>query len=232
MACPRSRFFRNVRFTLNTQSTLSGHDYPVTHGYKSTLRGRTGDAFGRGPANNGGIALSQSLGQFETNLGVVQVELAGKDDVDAIAAILNGAGDWLLSRGINQWPPGCFIRQNIAEAAERRKALVVKLHGTVIATFALAWEPTPMWGPQPADAGYIRTLAIARVYAGHQIGLSILRWAEREVAVEGRRFLRLDCMADNPGLRDYYSRAGFTFRGEVRMNEWCAALFEREIEQP
>ena len=65
-------------------------------------------------------------------------------------------------------------------------------------------------------------------YAGHQIGLGLLRWAESQVAEAGRKFLRLDCMAANPALRSYYLKAGFTFVGEVQKNGWSAALFERE----
>ncbi len=48
----------------------------------------------------------------------------------------------------------------------------------------------------------------------------------------GKRYLRLDCMAENPALNDYYRRAGFSYRGERRGDGWAASLYERPVPTP
>ncbi|BDI33943.1 hypothetical protein CCAX7_59940 [Capsulimonas corticalis] len=64
---------------------------------------------------------------------------------------------------------------------------------------------------------------------GNGIGVAMLRWAEHEVGQARRQYLRLDCLAANGALRDYYLRAGFTYVGEASSGDFHAALFEREI---
>jgi hypothetical protein len=87
-----------------------------------------------------------------------------------------------------------------------------------------------LWGADQGDALYIHGLAISRTVVGQGIGLAQQRQPEREVIAHGRRFLRLDCMAGNPGLRAYYQRAGFVERGTfVEGYGWEAALFEKEL---
>jgi len=85
------------------------------------------------------------------------------------------------------------------------------------------------WGNVPDDAGYLHRLAIRRVYAGMELGRQLLQWAEGKVASAGRDYLRLDCMAENQALRQYYEQAGFTYRGEVRGEGWRASLYEKKV---
>jgi hypothetical protein len=42
-----------------------------------------------------------------------------------------------------------------------------------------------------------------------------LDWSGERAASLGRTWVRLDCMADNHGLRDYYTQAGFDEHGEI-----------------
>lgn len=166
-----------------------------------------------------------------TSPGPITIAQALPTDVDAVVAILTGASAWLTSRGIDQWGPGSFTRERGAEAIERGVVYVAKRRGEIVATLRLQWSEEALWGGRPGGAGYVHRLAVDRAYAGQGIGLSLLRWAEDQVAAMGLPFLRLDCMAGNPALRDYYLRAGFTFVDEVMWESgWRAALFEREVQ--
>ncbi len=113
-------------------------------------------------------------------------------------------------------------------AIERGEVYAAKLNDKTIATLRLQWTDD-LWGTRPDDAGYVHTLAVERACAGNSIGLALLDWAAEQVRVAGRKFLRLDCMAENPALRDYYTRAGFTLQGEASKHGWKAALFERPV---
>lgn len=62
------------------------------------------------------------------------------------------------------------------------------------------------------------------------MGREVLRWADGETLRRGRRFLRLDCLADNPGIRACYERAGFERRDELEVEGLRFALYERAID--
>jgi ribosomal protein S18 acetylase RimI-like enzyme len=61
----------------------------------------------------------------------------------------------------------------------------------------------------------VYNLAIRRNWANQQLGSRLLEWASHRALVLGRKCVRLDCVAENTFLRDYYTRAGFTDRGEI-----------------
>ena len=52
-------------------------------------------------------------------------------------------------------------------------------------------------------------------YAGQKIGLQMLRWAESKARTADKRFLRLNCLAEDRKIRDYYEKAGFVYTGDV-----------------
>ena len=65
------------------------------------------------------------------------------------------------------------------------------------------------------DAVYVHSLAVRRTWADRQVGRRLLEWAGSRAALLGRSYVRLDCMANNAFLRDYYGQAGFADRGEI-----------------
>jgi ribosomal protein S18 acetylase RimI-like enzyme len=65
------------------------------------------------------------------------------------------------------------------------------------------------------DAVYVYNLAVRRAWADQQLGRRLLEWAEQRAVSLGRGCVRLDCLADNVFLGDYYTRAGFEERGEI-----------------
>jgi ribosomal protein S18 acetylase RimI-like enzyme len=65
------------------------------------------------------------------------------------------------------------------------------------------------------DAVYVYNLAVRRTWGDHRLGAQMLEWAADRATSLGRRYVRLDCMADNQFLPEYYVRAGFDERGEI-----------------
>jgi GNAT superfamily N-acetyltransferase len=72
------------------------------------------------------------------------------------------------------------------------------------------------------------TAADAEV-AGRGLGVAIVEWADGQAAAAGRRYLRLDCMRENDGIRAYYERLGFDHRGDIDHPRFAAALYERPV---
>jgi GNAT superfamily N-acetyltransferase len=159
----------------------------------------------------------------------LEVRRAGAEDVDEIVGVLSEAAAWLLARGIRQWPDP-FPRGRVAALAERGDFYVASSGGETVATLALMWSDPTFWGERPADAGYVHALAVRRAYAGRGLGGRLLDWAGEQVATTGREYLRLDCLAGNSELRRYYERRGFDLRGEVAVDDFTSALYERRCD--
>jgi GNAT superfamily N-acetyltransferase len=147
-------------------------------------------------------------------------------EVDVIVEVLTEAARWLLERGIVQWPDP-FPRDRVARLVDSGEFWLGRVGGRVVATAALRWDDPVFWGERPPDAGYVHALAVRRSQAGCGLGAKVLEWAQERVEGVGRRYLRLDCLAANEELRRYYERLGFSCRGEVRVDDFTASLYER-----
>jgi ribosomal protein S18 acetylase RimI-like enzyme len=157
----------------------------------------------------------------------ITIERATAADADAVLAILQDAARWLLSRGIEQWRPEHFQREPLLRHIARGEVFVARRARVPVGTLSLSWDDLAVWGEQPPIAGYVHGLAISRSEGGHGLGRALLDWASRRTAAAGKPLLRLDCMTDNPALRVYYERPGFTYLRDASDWSWSASLYER-----
>jgi GNAT superfamily N-acetyltransferase len=132
--------------------------------------------------------------------------------------LLEEVAEWLARRGINQWRPGSFrLSANYyAESIRRGEVQLAFCGGALVGTLRLLLREPIVW-PEIAkdDAVYVYNLAIRRERANQQLGGRLLEWASQRALTLGRTCVRLDCVAENTFLRDYYTRAGFVDRGEI-----------------
>ncbi len=149
-------------------------------------------------------------------------------DVAAVAELLDEATVWVGGRGYEQWPLP-FPRNELAAAIERGEVYVAELDGDAVAAGTLLWDGPIYRGGQPADAAYVHKLAVSRACAGQRIGQALVEWADKTAAEAGREFLRLDCLRDNHGIREYYERLGFEHRGDLVVNDRGVSIYERAI---
>ena len=70
---------------------------------------------------------------------------------------------------------------------------------------------------------------LAAFGGGFTWGAAVIEWANAEAAEAGREFLRLDCLGDNPGIRDYYEELGFEHRGDLVLDSRKMSLYERPV---
>ena len=159
---------------------------------------------------------------------------ATPDDAETINRLFYEAAAWLHSRGIHQWdavwPPAESHQAATRERIARGWSYLARRGAQVAGTLTLQPADPKLWGEDVDAALYVHGLAISRAYAGQGVGRAMLGWAEQQAIARGRRWLRLDCMATNADLRDYYRRAGFTFMREIGDGmRRKAALFEKPI---
>jgi diamine N-acetyltransferase len=92
--------------------------------------------------------------------------------------------------------------------------------GVLVATFALCVDPDDYfadvtWCEPGAVARYLHRLAVLPSRHGAGIGAICLDEAERRSAAAGATYLRLDMLAENAGVRHFYERRGYQYRGTV-----------------
>jgi ribosomal protein S18 acetylase RimI-like enzyme len=143
---------------------------------------------------------------------------AQSEDVGRYIELLEEVADWLAERGINQWRPGSFrLSANYyAESIRQGEVQLAFCGGALVGTLRLLLREPIVW-PEIAedDAVYVYNLAVRRKWANQQLGSRLLEWASHRALALGRRFVRLDCVAENTVLSDYYTLAGFMDRGEI-----------------
>ncbi len=149
----------------------------------------------------------------------LRVALATPADLDAVIDLLEEAAEWLASKGIDQWPIGSFRRSAafVASALDRGEVYVGYLGKDLIGTLRLAPDDTDVWPEAKGDALYVHSLTVRRSFAGRGLGRQLLQWAEDKALATGVEWLRLDCVAGNPVLRQYYEDAGFAAADEVEV---------------
>ncbi|TMI16593.1 GNAT family N-acetyltransferase [Candidatus Bathyarchaeota archaeon] len=162
-----------------------------------------------------------------SDIRIIRAEIG---DLDRVLEILEEASRWLSSKGLEtQWRPSPAFRQTIKDNIERGDVYVAKgLEGT-FGTITLQWNDKKFWGDIRQDAGYIHKLAITRSHAGQHLGLRLLNWAEAKARAEGKSYLRLDCLASNKTIRQYYERVGFTHVRDTLAPGWKASLYEKKL---
>jgi GNAT superfamily N-acetyltransferase len=149
------------------------------------------------------------------------IRRAGRDDVPAVLALLDGATEWLVARGrTDQWGT------RLHSTSPQRVAKIIGFADDgglwvgetddravgAIAVGAIAVGTAPAHIP-PVDEPelYVRLLVSERASAGQNIGGILLDHARKLAREAGVGLLRVDCFAGGDGaLVRYYERQGFT----------------------
>lgn len=163
---------------------------------------------------------------------MLTVRPAHAADIASVVAIEEDARARSRALGFDPGQPPRPLAEIVAERVSRGAIAVATLAGATVATVALGWQPEPLWADLPecsVDALYVHGLMVRGAFAGRAIGRALLRWAEWQGATAGKRVLRLDCMASNHALRAYYTRLGFTYRGDATQHTYTGSRFEKTI---
>ena len=155
---------------------------------------------------------------------------AALGDVDTVLRILDEAAAWVKDHDLpHVWVPGGFSREAFLDQISRGEVYVGWIDGKAAGTFVLQWNDVFWWGEKPSDAGYVHKLAINPVYSGQGIGREMLRWAEMTARATGKKYLRLNCIAEDAKIREYYENAGFSRVRDVMGPKALATLYEKPL---
>lgn len=167
------------------------------------------------------------------------IRRAGRDDVPAVLALLDGATEWLVARGrTDQWgtePHSTSPRRvaQITDFADSGGLWAAEQDGRVVGALSVG-PALPYVPPTDEPELYVRLLVTDRKLAGHGIGSTLLDHA-RELAREaGVGLIRIDCFAGGDGaLVRYYEGQGFTrteaFAVPVNDSEWLGQVLAQRL---
>lgn len=152
-------------------------------------------------------------------------------EFDAVYDILHENAKWLLSKDIIQWPLGWLesIRSEIKVSIDAKAFFAVEIDNEVAGVCEIKTAAEALWDNSQTAALYIHKLAIRRQYSNHGLGRNILDLIKVTARQKNINILRLDCVAHNHQLREYYESYGFNLKGIVDAGDVNLALYEYKI---
>jgi GNAT superfamily N-acetyltransferase len=150
-----------------------------------------------------------------------QIRLAGKEDGEKVIEMLKKVARWLREKDINQWQ---YLLsggddEEIQDAITQKETYIVLKEEELIATFTLSprqsdWDRHIFGEEHDGDSVYLHRLAILPVHMGNGLGKEILKWIDEYFSTQ-KTYLKLDCVADNSKLNQFYMANGFHHLGET-----------------
>jgi GNAT superfamily N-acetyltransferase len=150
----------------------------------------------------------------------ISITLATSDESEIVIQLLKDVAKWLNAQNIHQWG---YLRNGgeddeIREGINNRKTYIARINNKVVGTFTLydipsQWD-TYIWGPVPDDAVYLHRIAVERDYQDKGLGAKLIKWIEIHLKNEiNKKYIRLDCVAENERLNKYYVEHDFRLVG-------------------
>jgi ribosomal protein S18 acetylase RimI-like enzyme len=153
----------------------------------------------------------------------LQVRSAAKSDSEALLSLLEEARKFKISLGDDAWGDYPFTQDDVDLRLKSNACYVVESDGMLVGSITLIWEDEHNWGDKGLDgqAGYVHGLMVCGAYRGKGLGEYMIDWAIQEVRARDRQFIRLDCPANNQGLRSYYEKLGFELVDTKHNTAYC-----------
>jgi ribosomal protein S18 acetylase RimI-like enzyme len=162
----------------------------------------------------------------------VNLRSVTQDEFEIVYDVLHENALWLLRKDIIQWPLDWLEtkQQEIQEHVELGMYYAVEIDNEIAAIVEIRTSPEDIWENDKILALYIHKLAIRRKFSNENLGRKVINLIESKAVLNGVKFLRLDCVAHNDKLRQYYEANGFSLKTEVYSGEICLALYECKVE--
>ena len=160
----------------------------------------------------------------------VRVRQAETADIAAIMAILHEAAAWLDDRGQSMWQRDELDPDRTASDVVAGQFYVADLDGTPAGVGRFQFEDREFWPDEPDDESvFVHRLAVRRAAAGRVVASGLLPPARARAVARPRRFLRLDCEASRPRLRQVYERFGFRHHSDRQVGPYFVSRYQIDV---
>ncbi|MCB2296196.1 GNAT family N-acetyltransferase [Clostridium tagluense] len=155
---------------------------------------------------------------------MLEIKLAGINNLDTIVELINKVTLHLHENGIKQWTYPCN-RSEIEMDIKKRHSYVLLMDDFIVGTFSLKDIKDFDFFLMEPNSKYLYKIAILPEYQGKKLGMEIVNYAcgySRNL----KSALYLDCFAGNKKLRNFYSDAGFDFTGDFPEENYMVSVFK------
>ncbi len=153
-----------------------------------------------------------------------------KQDAVEVISILRKSAEWMLSKGIVQRPLDWLdsIESELILSVKSGNFYFPIYHGEPVGVVEVLTAPEKIWKYDSSPSIYLHKLAIKRENAGSGVGVSVIKLLTSWASKNKKRYVRLDCVASNIKLRNYYESNDFKLKG-IESNELVElALYEKQ----
>lgn len=165
-----------------------------------------------------------------SSVGRITVRRALASDIQLVSDILQDAAEWLRDRGIPLWTDEELAVERLAPDIAAGQFYLGEWDGKPAATLRFQLTDAEVWPDlDSGDSAFIHRFAVRRPFAGKGVSLAMLSWSAEKARECGRSYLRLDCEAHRPRLREFYERAGFTYHSDIMVGTFELARYERRL---
>ncbi len=152
------------------------------------------------------------------NVDGFTIKIATNDDSSEIIKMLKRIAQWLKDNEINQWR---YLLdggddEEIKQSIHNQETYIVLKDKEIVATFTLLAKQSEwdrhIWGSDhSSESLYLHRIAVIPEYMKKGVGKSILTWIKDNV--NDKKYLKLDCVAENSKLNYFYKNNGFELIG-------------------
>lgn len=163
------------------------------------------------------------------------LEAARPSDIPSVFSLYEERVRWMDGANIRQWNvmdyldayPAAYYREQ--QRLGNLYVLRDEADGTVMGA-AVLLQSDSRWPDRAASpAYYVHNLVTAPVPAAKGLGRQLLMKAEEMAISRGKRFMRLDCAADNLFLNQYYEALGYRIAGHCEEGPYSGNRREKRL---
>ena len=146
------------------------------------------------------------------------IENCVEADTNVIFRLYEKARDFQKIKGAVVWPgfDPILIKTEIADCRQWK----ILIDHQVACVWATTFSDPEIWEVLNKDPSvYIHRIATNPVFRGHKLVEEIVSWSKKYAAVNGKKFIRMDTIAGNASLNNYYQKCGLKFLGVVKLKE-------------
>jgi len=141
------------------------------------------------------------------------------EDIDEIFRLYKLATDYQRSiPDVVHWPE--FSRMLIETEIQENRQWKIVIDNTIACVWAVTFSDPQIWQERNNDpAIYIHRIATDPNFRGRNLVGEIVRWARVYAQSNNKKFIRMDTVAENIGLIQYYTKCGFEFLGLSKLSD-------------
>lgn len=158
------------------------------------------------------------------------IRRGGPQDAEGVATVLQEAARWLEQSGKAMWRDNELTPARIAADVEAGSFHIAECEGQMAGVIKFQLEDLQFWPDVPQQqSAFVHRLAVRRGFAGGGISSALLGWAVDRARSLGKMYLRLDCEASRPKLRQVYERFGFRHHSDRQVGPYFVSRYQYEM---